>query len=200
MKQMHDFKVKVSSFDYNSNLGDGDLAAAGFSWPPRSYICSFCRREFRSAQALGGHMNVHRRDRARLRQSPARDGGNNNGGQFNSLLDLNLEPSPSIFPSTHLPVSSSLLTKYPPFTSEISLLTAMKRCGGDAVLVQNCGSVTTDLMKLKASKGVRGIERFKSSVCKKGCEGVVSLELGMGMGFIRPSKEELDLELRLGYN
>ncbi|KAJ8899902.1 hypothetical protein K2173_019605 [Erythroxylum novogranatense] len=42
----------------------------GSVWPPRSYSCSFCRREFRSAQALGGHMNVHRRDRARLKQSP----------------------------------------------------------------------------------------------------------------------------------
>ena len=41
---------------------------ASFTWPPRSYPCSFCKREFRSAQALGGHMNVHRRDRARLRQ------------------------------------------------------------------------------------------------------------------------------------
>ncbi|KAL0303765.1 UNVERIFIED_CONTAM: Zinc finger protein 10 [Sesamum radiatum] len=41
----------------------------GFMWPPRSYTCSFCRREFRSAQALGGHMNVHRRDRAKLKQS-----------------------------------------------------------------------------------------------------------------------------------
>ncbi|KAL5713507.1 hypothetical protein ACHQM5_015575 [Ranunculus cassubicifolius] len=42
----------------------------GTTWPPRSYTCTFCRREFRSAQALGGHMNVHRRDRAKLRQSP----------------------------------------------------------------------------------------------------------------------------------
>ncbi|XP_042476234.1 probable transcriptional regulator RABBIT EARS [Macadamia integrifolia] len=41
----------------------------GCIWPPRSYSCSFCGREFRSAQALGGHMNVHRRDRARLKQS-----------------------------------------------------------------------------------------------------------------------------------
>ncbi|KAL3719210.1 hypothetical protein ACJRO7_004207 [Eucalyptus globulus] len=41
----------------------------GCVWPPRSYSCSFCNREFRSAQALGGHMNVHRRDRARLKQS-----------------------------------------------------------------------------------------------------------------------------------
>jgi hypothetical protein len=34
---------------------------------PRSYTCAFCRREFSSAQALGGHMNVHRRDRAKIR-------------------------------------------------------------------------------------------------------------------------------------
>ncbi|KAE8722541.1 Detected protein of unknown function [Hibiscus syriacus] len=40
--------------------------AMGATWPPRSYTCTFCRREFRSAQALGGHMNVHRRDRALL--------------------------------------------------------------------------------------------------------------------------------------
>ncbi|RZC11979.1 Zinc finger protein 10 [Glycine soja] len=41
----------------------------GTTWPPRSYSCTFCRKEFRSAQALGGHMNVHRRDRARLHQA-----------------------------------------------------------------------------------------------------------------------------------
>ncbi|XP_074574048.1 uncharacterized protein LOC141830536 [Curcuma longa] len=41
------------------------------NWPPRSYACTFCRREFKSAQALGGHMNSHRRDRALLgRQIP----------------------------------------------------------------------------------------------------------------------------------
>ncbi|RLM86371.1 putative transcriptional regulator RABBIT EARS [Panicum miliaceum] len=45
----------------------------GCVWPPRSYTCTFCRREFRSAQALGGHMNVHRRDRARLRQCASPD-------------------------------------------------------------------------------------------------------------------------------
>ncbi|XP_075483805.1 uncharacterized protein LOC142523959 [Primulina tabacum] len=38
----------------------------GCTWPPRFYTCTFCRREFRSAQALGGHMNVHRRDRVKL--------------------------------------------------------------------------------------------------------------------------------------
>ncbi|KAL0913704.1 hypothetical protein M5K25_017183 [Dendrobium thyrsiflorum] len=39
----------------------------------RFYECVFCKRGFSSAQALGGHMNIHRRDRTKLgsaRSSP----------------------------------------------------------------------------------------------------------------------------------
>lgn len=43
-------------------------ASSSRQWPPRSYSCSFCQREFRTAQALGGHMNVHRRERAHANQ------------------------------------------------------------------------------------------------------------------------------------
>ncbi|XP_047979557.1 zinc finger protein 5-like [Salvia hispanica] len=31
----------------------------------RSYECVFCKRGFNTAQALGGHMNIHRKDRLR---------------------------------------------------------------------------------------------------------------------------------------
>ncbi|WCJ18351.1 C2H2 and C2HC zinc fingers superfamily protein [Euphorbia peplus] len=67
-----------NKFKYSWNYGNQSYRSedylVGFSWSPRSYTCSFCKIEFRSAQALGGHMNVHRRDRARLRvQSPLRD-------------------------------------------------------------------------------------------------------------------------------
>lgn len=51
----------------NMNVIEDNLL--GFSWPQRQYTCSFCRREFKSAQALGGHMNIHRRERAGLRQN-----------------------------------------------------------------------------------------------------------------------------------
>ncbi|XP_057771366.1 transcriptional regulator SUPERMAN-like [Salvia miltiorrhiza] len=189
VKQMHHFKFKVPSFDFvgdcnGASLVDGDLVAAGFSWPPRSYVCSFCKREFRSAQALGGHMNVHRRDRARLRQSPPRDGGGN-GGEFCPLINLNLEPnpnpnpnpnsSPSLLPSSSPPLSS-LSTKFPHFTSKLP----------------PPAPITTDFMKVRAAKGLR----FDSSSARKK-PGFVRLDLEIGL--INPSKEELDLELRLGY-
>ncbi|KAM7254039.1 hypothetical protein ACFE04_031721 [Oxalis oulophora] len=34
----------------------------------RSYECVFCKRGFTTAQALGGHMNIHRKDRAKTRR------------------------------------------------------------------------------------------------------------------------------------
>ncbi|KAG8374623.1 hypothetical protein BUALT_Bualt10G0014700 [Buddleja alternifolia] len=66
----------------------------GCTWPPRSYTCTFCRREFRSAQALGGHMNVHRRDRAKLHEpSPF----------IHSLVTPNkAPPSTLLFPTQQL--------------------------------------------------------------------------------------------------
>ncbi|ERN08021.1 zinc finger protein 10-like [Amborella trichopoda] len=63
--------ANYDSWEEQAFAEDSAGPLGGFIWPPRSYSCTFCKREFRSAQALGGHMNVHRRDRARLRQSPS---------------------------------------------------------------------------------------------------------------------------------
>ncbi|CAK9185353.1 unnamed protein product [Ilex paraguariensis] len=35
----------------------------------KAYTCTFCKRGFSNAQALGGHMNIHRKDRAKLKES-----------------------------------------------------------------------------------------------------------------------------------
>ncbi|KAK1430412.1 hypothetical protein QVD17_13121 [Tagetes erecta] len=35
----------------------------------RSYECNFCKRGFTNAQALGGHMNIHRKDKAKAKQN-----------------------------------------------------------------------------------------------------------------------------------
>ncbi|CAA2934534.1 transcriptional regulator SUPERMAN-like [Olea europaea var. sylvestris] len=72
MKRKHLMNSIRSSWEEEAFAEDSMGPLGGFIWPPRSYSCSFCNREFRSAQALGGHMNVHRRDRAKLQhqQSP----------------------------------------------------------------------------------------------------------------------------------
>ncbi|CAA2999943.1 transcriptional regulator SUPERMAN-like [Olea europaea subsp. europaea] len=100
MKEVND-KITYS-WDFASddcNKG-GDLQGQ-FSGPPRFYTCSFCKRELRSAQALGGHMNVHRRDRARLRVSPPR-----NNAQY-SFLNLNLERNQKRRGKDSVPVNHS---------------------------------------------------------------------------------------------
>ncbi|XP_019162188.1 PREDICTED: zinc finger protein 6 [Ipomoea nil] len=50
----------------------------------RLYRCTFCQRGFSNAQALGGHMNIHRKDRAKLREFS----GDNN------LLSLSVSAHP----------------------------------------------------------------------------------------------------------
>ncbi|KAG6504922.1 hypothetical protein ZIOFF_037270 [Zingiber officinale] len=49
--------------------GDDDYDAAGTRLHPY-YGCTFCRRGFSNAQALGGHMNIHRKDRVKAQPPP----------------------------------------------------------------------------------------------------------------------------------
>ncbi|XP_057726780.1 probable transcriptional regulator RABBIT EARS [Arachis stenosperma] len=65
------------SWEERAFAEDAARVLGGSTWPPRSYTCNFCHRHFTSAQALGGHMNVHRRDRARLKQSSSSLGEDN---------------------------------------------------------------------------------------------------------------------------
>ncbi|XP_044482076.1 transcriptional regulator TAC1-like [Mangifera indica] len=46
-----------------------EQAAADGASPVRSYDCTFCKRGFSNAQALGGHMNIHRKDKAKIKQT-----------------------------------------------------------------------------------------------------------------------------------
>ncbi|KAK7284094.1 hypothetical protein RJT34_18833 [Clitoria ternatea] len=51
-----DYSSKSSSEETEQN--DDDMGSGRF------YECIFCKRGFTTAQALGGHMNIHRKDRA----------------------------------------------------------------------------------------------------------------------------------------
>ncbi|KAJ7961385.1 Transcriptional regulator like [Quillaja saponaria] len=60
----------------------------------RSYTCAFCKRGFSNAQALGGHMNIHRRDRAKLKQQSSEE---NLLTLDMSIKNTNPNPNPHTF-------------------------------------------------------------------------------------------------------
>ncbi|KAL8148813.1 protein LATE FLOWERING-like [Apium graveolens] len=51
----------------NSSGDESDQVDLQVSAISRSYECVFCKRGFTTAQALGGHMNIHRKDKAKTR-------------------------------------------------------------------------------------------------------------------------------------
>ncbi|KAH7577645.1 hypothetical protein ACOSP7_001378 [Xanthoceras sorbifolium] len=183
--------------------GDDDYNSSGLSrWPPKNYNCSFCKREFRSAQALGGHMNVHRRDRAKLRQLPSpvlhfpnpKLNCNSNPNSSSSRPSFKFLSSPYTRKSL---VSSSLTAFSSP--SSASANEEKKRvlecCPWDATTLP-----CEDLTKKKSMKSEFGAvqleghaQKFKLGVLEK--ENVVCLDLEIGL---KDPKEVLDLELRLG--
>ncbi|KAK8670911.1 hypothetical protein V6N13_037523 [Hibiscus sabdariffa] len=62
---------KQGSFDSSSEENDrvGQLKwDTTTATPKRSYECTFCKQGFTNAQALGGHMNIHRKDRAKAKR------------------------------------------------------------------------------------------------------------------------------------
>ncbi|KAM7258704.1 hypothetical protein ACFE04_014445 [Oxalis oulophora] len=59
-----DKKTSSSSDDNQQDSSQGESQA-------RPYECTFCKRGFSNAQALGGHMNIHRKDKAKLKQAMA---------------------------------------------------------------------------------------------------------------------------------
>ncbi|KAL2321026.1 hypothetical protein Fmac_029995 [Flemingia macrophylla] len=52
-------KSSSEETDPSSEQNNDDMIGTG-----RSYECIFCKRGFTTAQALGGHMNIHRKERA----------------------------------------------------------------------------------------------------------------------------------------
>ncbi|PIA36490.1 hypothetical protein AQUCO_03400409v1 [Aquilegia coerulea] len=182
-------------WDYRNQQFHGEDLYSGFSWPPRSYSCTFCKREFRSAQALGGHMNVHRRDRARLRQySPPWEG---------QTTSLNPNPSPSYSPIS----SSSVYTTFPsmlspslsclPSSQSPAFSSEMKTpsVSTSPVVLESTCSNGEDLTKtMKTLKGF--IQEDECRILKKGKMVLLDLEIGLH-GSVN---EDLDLELRLGYS
>ncbi|XP_009625207.1 uncharacterized protein LOC107832714 [Nicotiana tabacum] len=167
--------MEKMKFKENTHIEVWDSASI---WPERDYKCSFCKREFRSAQALGGHMNVHRRDRAKLRllhYSPSPSCDNVNSSQKK--------------PNHNPTISSSSSSSSPRFNFTGSYLK---------------GDVAKSTLSKKVSLGVKQPADFakrnnENRVWKK--REFVTLDFNMGLIQTKEDLDmDLDLELRLGYS
>ncbi|XP_028786411.1 transcriptional regulator SUPERMAN-like, partial [Neltuma alba] len=220
----------LASPSHNFTYGDSweeqafaeDERLGGCIWPPRSYSCSFCSREFRSAQALGGHMNVHRRDRARLKQPPSPQKQDETSLEYqNSLTSTSLAYSNANPNSDHHPEAKlappSLIQENsaPPYDSCISWSNFAERKlysrkvdligSGDEKMSEivgtDCNKEEADIMSCKRRRitdDSSSIPFSSKSIPVVNRHDHIKSQM---FEFISPSSsEELDLELRLGHS
>ncbi|KAK4761623.1 hypothetical protein SAY87_029507 [Trapa incisa] len=161
------WEVRAFAEDYTGGV-------SGLTWPPRSYTCSFCKKEFRSAQALGGHMNVHRRDRASKR------------------LHHSLRPLPTASMPPHSPPSSS---------STLTLEREQANLSGGFCLLhhllpQSEAFIPSSWTPTATRRDLLGKAGVSSSHISNNCPTTQS---GHGCSENNSGAEDLDLELRLGH-
>ncbi|XP_028765515.1 transcriptional regulator SUPERMAN-like [Neltuma alba] len=186
------------------------------SWPARNYACSFCKREFRSAQALGGHMNVHRRDRARLRSGiipplwlnseslkpgpiTSRPPSNPTSLPAYDLLDNGYSHhAPSLTLSSSSSFASASDDKKPPMLvtspSKLPLLGSQSRemiVNGDSTK-SGFRSINDKVKGCAKEKGLKGFDSIEE-------DGNTNITLELGLGLLQHPSEQIDLELRLGH-
>ncbi|KAG6492262.1 probable transcriptional regulator RABBIT EARS [Zingiber officinale] len=171
----------------------------GCIWPPRSYSCSFCGREFRSAQALGGHMNVHRKDRAILKQynSSASPTGSEtletSSEPCSTINQANPNPNPNSNFKVCSPIAFNGYQKEALFFEERPTLQLLNEIDLSKQVIRG----TRDETNKEEEEEEEEEELFKISMNKRRRTDPDSPFLINTIG-VNLHAEELDLELRLG--
>ncbi|CAL4903513.1 unnamed protein product [Urochloa decumbens] len=209
--------VATSPGPESSEAVAGEEAAAVSPPPPADasprpyYECVFCKRGFTTAQALGGHMNIHRRDRAKPAARDSLGAGITSVSQnvecYNKYRHL-LAPPPSSYPLQAQSLSSS--------SSPIPIGAAGTSSFG-LYYVSSAGVAAAARLEAEvgspSSVSPRELTLFSEANCKRDQD----LHLGLGrrqehvsrtpedggssdqrQQSSEPPESELDLELRLG--
>lgn len=208
-------KVNLSGRDKFKGRWDGTNfsferdRSYGFSWPQRNYNCNFCQKEFKSAQALGGHMNVHRRDRAK---QLTQHSSSSSSSEINNTPNLHSSPNPK----PNLNHDHKLFLSPKPAAAPATTFLTYMGCTPNlnhVVSDQDDGlAVSPQIREIRKKLAVEANSRndqFKglmkqdkndeSRVHTKKNNQFLGLDLNMNSTTgRRDGKEDLDLELRLG--
>lgn len=195
----HDQESTNSSeeVDHSEQLDNNDLGVG------RSYECGFCKRGFNTAQALGGHMNIHRKDRARNKPNSTKKEEIYAGPRLYqqipaSLISSSHTSNGHLFVSdhqdhhqtqylscaAHLPASSSSTRLLPLYGNDNYHHQHEYNCSDDVDRDHHRQPSNQGDWRMSLSMG------FSPEV----------LEKNDGQGLMNQKEDELDLELRLGYD
>ncbi|GAU50516.1 hypothetical protein TSUD_247440 [Trifolium subterraneum] len=186
------WEEKAFAEDAARNILNGSI------WPPRFYSCNFCKREFRSAQALGGHMNIHRRDRARLKQnlSPHNEIQKNDFMfSTNSSLVNAREESFKDCVETSLSLGSGLTSMFGQKSSTILLGSLGERQNQHHVSCEEKGMISCKRLK---TNNISSLPSVFLKTCSNDHHKFMDFHPSEIVLGINHGMDDLDLELRLG--
>ncbi|KAL8224937.1 hypothetical protein R6Q57_017494 [Mikania cordata] len=181
---MGDHEHQLTNSVEEDDSHDHDLDGPG---PVRSYGCIFCRRGFPTAQALGGHMNIHRKDRAKNTTRPTCLINNNS----NKQQDLSFYPNPSF----HHPVLASCPQTYVSKTSDCYKLTYLSSTSRTS---NNCHENSHQEVMIKSQSMEE--KRMSLSLDFDRSHGDDDRDHSKGRTQGGRNEDGLDLELRLGHD
>lgn len=167
----------------------------------RFYECTFCKRGFTNAQALGGHMNIHRKDKAK---SKPKSGSSTN--QTSNYSKLATNPSLNRSSGDYDQVSNSSMYHLVPITNEQAHYQA--NMGGTLMNYQFYVPMSvTNCPPQYANYLTDSIERVASLQDSKIQEELLETNLSLEISTEKNAEEvvdriehEVDLELRLGHD
>lgn len=179
--QVEDSKDSSEESDHRPQISNDETGIGRF------YECMFCKRGFSTAQALGGHMNIHRRDRARIRQqtppSPSisnRPAGNDPA--YSGFPPQQLQNHPSIYDQSIPPESLTNYHLHVPTSTSTSRHTNTSHGDNSGVRTppRRLSRLFGEDLNVGTSAQVRGVQAKDGEEKKDGEDDGLDLELRLG--------------------